>query len=387
MAINTEFTHRRSASAASSVNEAGSDGGSSSGSASTVATARSTPFIGPQNHPGLPPQFHPAPVDPVYGNLNARHDQTNRFEDTAFAFQLDQVETQIRLLDTHGPYSDVTLGSEYDADWSEPLPDGIDINELHAIEADIMFALYYNHYDPADGPFPASNTLEAINAPRNYNHLPWGPRQYGHMPEEESDNESDSESDNESDSEATTAAYETPLMPRYHAIASYNDLIASTVARPGTIAGMAIRDQSQPAHTPPIIGVEARSSAGAMAEMTQGAYASAAPVTGSSSSAVDELDPNLAAVVHNLRTGLTPASTAAVSQEVGADLSSAAHDVPFETPIFPANWVTHTRTSIMSSRQPRATPIRRRNSHTGSVNYTTSPISRRFTYEREGDGA
>ena len=114
MAINTEFTHRRSASAASSVNEAGSDGGTSSGSASTVATARSTPFIGPQNHPGLPPQFHPAPIDPVYGNLNARHGQTTQLEGTAFAFQLDEVETQIRLLDTHDPHSHVTLGSEYE---------------------------------------------------------------------------------------------------------------------------------------------------------------------------------------------------------------------------------------------------------------------------------
>ena len=250
-----------------------------------------------------------------------------------------------------------------------------------------MFALYYNHYDPADGPFPASNTLEAINAPRNYNHLPWGPRQYGHMPEEESDNESDSESDNESDNEATMAAYETPLVPRYHAIASYNDLVASTVARPGTIAGMAIRDPSQPAHSPPIISVEARNSAGPMAGMTHDTHESAGPVAGSSAFAVNELDPDLAAVVHNLRTGPAPASTAAISQEVGADLSSAEPDVPFETPIFPANWVTHTRTSIMSSRPSRTTPLRRRNSHTGSVNYTTSPVSNRFTYEREGDGA
>lgn len=250
-----------------------------------------------------------------------------------------------------------------------------------------MFALYYNHYDPADGPFPASNTLEAINAPRNYNYLPWGPRQYGHMPEEESDNESESESDNESNDEAARPAYGTPLMSRCRAIASYNDLVASIVARPGTVAGMAIRDPSQPAHTPPIIGVGARFSADAMAEMTQDTHEGAGPVAEPSASAVDELDPDLAAVVRNLRTGPTPASTAAVSQEVGADLSSAEHDVPIETPIFPANWVTHTRTSIMSSRQPRATPMRRRNSHTGSINYTTSPVSNRFTYEREGDGA
>lgn len=133
MAINTESTHRRSASAASSVDEAGSDEGNSSGSVSTVSTANSTPFIGPQNHPGIPPLLHLASVGPVYGDPN----QTAELGDDAFAWQLDEVEAQMRSL-------------------------GVDINELHQIEADIMFAQYYYHYDPNDPPFPASNTIEDL---------------------------------------------------------------------------------------------------------------------------------------------------------------------------------------------------------------------------------
>ncbi|KAG9721061.1 hypothetical protein KCU59_g17309, partial [Aureobasidium melanogenum] len=62
MARNAESAHRRSSSAVSSVDEAASHDGTvtdSPASASTVPTARSTPFIGPQNHPGIPPQHHP----------------------------------------------------------------------------------------------------------------------------------------------------------------------------------------------------------------------------------------------------------------------------------------------------------------------------------------
>lgn len=339
MAINT---HRHSASAASSVDEAGSDEGNSSGSVSTVPTANSTPFIGPQNHPGIPPQFH---LGPLYGNP----DQTTELGDDAFAWQLDEVETQMRLL-------------------------GVDINELHQIEADIMFAQYYYHYDPDDGPFPASNTIEAINASTNYNDVQLGPRQYAHVPDEESDTESNNE--------AIMAAYETPL-PHYHVITSHNDFIASAVARPGTVAGMAIRDPSQPAHTPPIIGPGALSSAGATTEMTHDTAASA---SSSTTSSMGGLDPNLAAVVHTLEDRPVPDSTAAVSQRAGVDPMVADSDIALETPVFPASWVTHTRTSATPLR-PRPTTRTRRHSHSGSVNYTIAPLPERFNEDREGDDA
>lgn len=346
MAFNTDSAHRRSASAASSVDEASSDEGNSSGSASTVPTANSTPFIGPQNHPGIPPQFHLASVHPVHGN------QTTEPGDDAFAWQLDEVETQMRLL-------------------------GVDMNELHQLEVDLMFAQYYYHYDPNDPPFPASNTLEAINASRNDDNTgPWGLYQYAHVPEEESDTESDNET--------TMAAYANPP-PHYHVITSPNDVIASAVARPGTVAGMAIRDPSQPARSPPIIGAGSQPSADAITGMTNNTHADAASASELPTPA-DELDPDLAAVVHNLEAGPVPASTVAVSKKAGADSSSADSGVPRETPVFPASWVTHTRTSAMSSRQPPTTPIRR-HSHTGSVNYTISPVSNRFTEDREGDSA
>jgi hypothetical protein len=242
-----------------------------------------------------------------------------------------------------------------------------------------MFAQYYHHYDPADGPFPPSNTVEAINASRNHISVQWGPRQYCNVP--------DDESDNEENNEAIMAAYETPLMPRYQVITSYNDFIASTIARParpGTFAGMAIRDLSQPAHMPPIIRAGARLSVDATTEMTQDTHAGTTTAPESSASAEDDLDPDLAAVVHTLQTRSAPASTAAVSHRAGTDSSSADPDVPLETPIFPANWVTHTRASFMSSRQPPITPGRRP-SRTGSINYTISPISNQYTEGGEGD--
>ena len=347
MAVNTESTHRRSGSAASSDDEAGSNEGSSGGSASTVPTVNSSPLMGPQNHPGIPPQFHLAPVNAVHGNPN----QTADLDDDAFGWQLDEVETQMRLL-------------------------GVDINELHQIECDIMFAQYYYHYDPNDPPFPPSNTVEAINASMNYNNVPWGTYQHAHVPDEESDTESNNE--------ATIAAYETPL-PHYHVITSHNDFMASAVARPGTVAGMAIRDPSQPAHTPPIIGAGAQSPADAITEMTQDAHAGAVPASESSAPA-DELDPNLAAVVHNLEAGPVPASTLAVSEEAGANATSTDPDTFLDAPIFPASWVTHTRNSVMPSRQPPTTRTRR-HSYSGSINYTISPISNRFTEDREGEGA
>jgi hypothetical protein len=100
MASNTEFSHRRSSSAVSSVDEVTSNDGTLSGPASTVPTARSTPFIGPHNHPGIPVQHHPAvPAlsldnNGVYGN--------HQPHDTAFASQLAGIETQMRLLDSIG---------------------------------------------------------------------------------------------------------------------------------------------------------------------------------------------------------------------------------------------------------------------------------------------
>jgi hypothetical protein len=97
MANNTESSHRRSTSAVSSVDEAASNDGTLSGPASTVPTAKSTPFIGPQNHPGIPAQHHP---NPVTGLILDNGDilQISLLDDTPFASQLDEVEGQIRML-------------------------------------------------------------------------------------------------------------------------------------------------------------------------------------------------------------------------------------------------------------------------------------------------
>jgi hypothetical protein len=100
MASNTGFTHRRSSSAVSSADEVTSNDGTLSGPASTVPTARSTPFIGPQNHPGIPAQYHPAV--PALA-LNDNDGSGNHPPlDAAFASQLAGIETQIRLLDSIG---------------------------------------------------------------------------------------------------------------------------------------------------------------------------------------------------------------------------------------------------------------------------------------------
>lgn len=101
MSRNADSAHRRSSSAVSSVDEAVSDDGTvteSPASASTVPTARSTPFIGPQNHPGIPPQHHPAAINDVPDS------HASQLGDTAFASQLEEVQTQIRLLGTNGPH-------------------------------------------------------------------------------------------------------------------------------------------------------------------------------------------------------------------------------------------------------------------------------------------
>jgi hypothetical protein len=100
MASNTESSHRRSSSAVSSVDEVNSNDGTLSGPASTVPTARSTPFIGPQNHPGIPAHYHPAVSALSLDNTGGPgHHQLH---DVAFASQLAGIETQIRLLNSIG---------------------------------------------------------------------------------------------------------------------------------------------------------------------------------------------------------------------------------------------------------------------------------------------
>jgi hypothetical protein len=103
MANNTESSHRRSTSAVSSVDEADSNDGTLSGPASTVPTAKSTPFIGPQNHPGIPAQHHPNPVTGLTLD-NGDILEISLLDDIPFASQLDEVEGQIRMLGWNGPY-------------------------------------------------------------------------------------------------------------------------------------------------------------------------------------------------------------------------------------------------------------------------------------------
>jgi hypothetical protein len=256
----------------------------------------------------------------------------------------------------------------------EPIgPDGIDYNELRAIEADVMFAEYYHQYHPGDGPFPPSNTVEAIAASmhdhRNDN-IQWGPHQYCHVP--------DVESDTEENNEAIMATYETPLMPRYYGSPSYSDFLAASIAmpaRPGTIAGMAIRDPTQPAQAPPIIRAEPRFSAETVAEMTDHAHTSTAASLSSADTA-NGFDSSLAAVVNTFETRPAPVSTAVLSQELGDDSSPSDIDAAVASPVFPANWVTHTRTSMIPSLQLPPTS-NRRHSPRHTINYTLSPVSSR----------
>jgi hypothetical protein len=250
------------------------------------------------------------------------------------------------------------------------------------MEADLMFAQYYYHFDPADGPFPPSNTIEAITAsmqPSVNDNIQWGPRQFCHVP--------DIESDNDENNEAIMATYDTPLIPRYQSGTSYSDFFAASFARParpGTIAGTAIRDSALPAQTPPIMRAEPHYPVDAITETTQDAHASIAPVEPTSTG--NGFDTNLAAVVRAIETRPASTSTAALSQRVGADSSVPDTDTVLESPVFPVNWITHTRTSMLPSLQPPATsggrPLRRR-----SINYTISPLPSQYTEEDEGDDA
>ena len=113
MANNTESSHRRSDSAASSVDGVDSNEGTLSGPASTVPTARSTPFIGPQNHPGIPPQHHPAANGPALDNADVLDELAAQLEDPAFSSQLDEVQTQIRMLGLHSHHTIQTPNSRY----------------------------------------------------------------------------------------------------------------------------------------------------------------------------------------------------------------------------------------------------------------------------------
>lgn len=107
MAGHADSAHRRTSSAVSSVDGAASHNGTepdSPASASTVPTARSTPFIGPQNHPGIAPQHHPNPLGQSSNNGDIPDGDASQLGDSAFASQLEEVQTQIRMLGSNGPH-------------------------------------------------------------------------------------------------------------------------------------------------------------------------------------------------------------------------------------------------------------------------------------------
>jgi hypothetical protein len=263
--------------------------------------------------------------------------------------------------------------------------DGIDIAELRSIEADSMFAEYYHHFDPADGPFPASNTAQAITASTNdnaNNDIQWGPRQFCHVP--------DDESDNEENNEDIMAAYDRPLMPRYPGSPSYADFVTTSFsipARPGTIAGMAIRDPTQPALAPPIMHFEPHFSAAIVTEMTGPAHESATPAF--RASAPGAFDSSLTAAVHIIQARPTSTSRVARSQIFEASSSPTDTDTLVQSSVFPVNWVTHTGTSMLPSLPPSATSTtpNRRHSRRHTINYTIFPPSNRCIEEDEGDDA
>jgi hypothetical protein len=270
--------------------------------------------------------------------------------------------------------------------YHEPVgPDGIDVNELRAMEADSMFAEYYHHFDPADGPFPASNTAQAIAASTfgNTNSaVQWGPRQFYHV--------SDDESDNEENNEDIMAAYDRPLLPCYSGSPPYADFVTASFAmraRPGTMAGMAIRDPTQPGQAPPILHFEPRFPADTTTEMTDPAHESATPAF--RASAPGDFDSSLTAAVHTIQTRPTSTSRVARSQIFKASSPPTDTDAPIQSPVFPVNWVTHTKTSILSRLPPSATSTtpNRRHSRRHTINYTISPASDRYTGDDEGDDA
>ncbi|KAH0372897.1 hypothetical protein KCU65_g968, partial [Aureobasidium melanogenum] len=379
MAGNANSAHRRNASAVSSVDGAASHNGSepdSPASASTVPTARSTPFIGPQNHPGIAPQHHPNPLGQSLNNGDIPDGDASQLGDSAFASQLEEVQTQIRMLGSNGPHPP-TRNSRYRANLTlPPRADGVDLNELRTIEAEVMFAEYYYHYDPADGPFPASNTPAAIRASGfDVDDVPWGPLEFSH-----------DESDTEENNERIAAEYEKPLFPYYPGSTSSQAFLAATfdrAARPGTFAGMAIRDASQPTRAPPIMRTGPRFSADAIAEMRSARAAASSPTT---TAPPNDNDPYIAALIHAFQTQPAPASAVALSREVAASSSAADDDTVTESPIFPANWITHTNFSAMHPQQQAAqSAARRRTSRRYNDNYTTSPPSNQHT--EEGDDA
>ena len=245
----------------------------------------------------------------------------------------------------------------------------------------MMFAEYYYHFDPADGPFPPSNTAAAIRAAGfECEDARLEEYQYSHLPDEESDNEENNE--------RIMATYDiplVPLMPRYPGSMSNHDFMAATFDRPfrpGTFAGMAIRNANQPVLAPPIMRTGPRFSAATIAEMRSNAHARAA----SSSPTIppNNTDDSIAALVRTIQDRPASASAVALSREVGGGSSAADTDVAAESPIFPANWVTHTTTSEMLSLPQPATPRRTLRRH--NVHYTTSPVPNQYT-EEDGDDA
>lgn len=252
------------------------------------------------------------------------------------------------------------------------------MNEIHAIEADMMFAEYYYHFDPADGPFPPSNTAAAIRAAGfECDDSQWGPLQYSHVP--------DDESDNEENNERIMATYDTPLIPRYPGSTSNQDFIAATFdrpPRPGTFAGMAIRNVGQPPLAPPIMRSGPRFSADTIAEI-RARNAHARHASSPSTIPPSNTDARIAALVRNIQARPVPASAVALSREVEASSSTVDNDTAAESPIFPANWVTHTNASdMLPLQQPSISRTVRRH----NVHYTTSPVSKRYT-EEDGDDA
>jgi hypothetical protein len=248
-----------------------------------------------------------------------------------------------------------------------------------------MFAEYYDHFDPADGPFPASNTSQAIAAStlgNSNNNIQWGPRQFCHVP--------DDESDNEENNEDIMAAYDRPLMPRYPGSPSSADFVTASFAmptRPGTMVGMAIRDPTRPAQTPPIMHFEPRFPADTATEMTGPAHESA--TSAFRASAPGDFDSSLTVAVHTIQARSTPAFRVAQSQRFEASSSPTDTDALAQSPVFPVSWVTHTGTSMLPSLPSSATSTtpNRRHSRRHTINYTITPLPNRYIDEDEGDDA
>ncbi|KAI5210395.1 hypothetical protein E4T39_00213 [Aureobasidium subglaciale] len=366
MARNSDSPHGDPSSAASSDEESVSDNGTISGPPSTVPTANNSPFIGPRNHPGIPAQYHPAATVPALSQaLQLVLPQAGQ---DPFASQIDEVEVHLGILGTGNHVSPWGNPAPYRAVlYYPPRTDGIDMAELHAVEADVMFARHYYDYDPEDDYFPASGRrphpagTRRRRRRRNHNLVPNPPAfQYGGE-----SNDDGSDNDEEylylRDSTASSGGRDNHNS-QYISFAE----MADTSNRPRTDhAGTAILGPSLPMLIPSILRADpetsptddyanAGASADVVSEMTGTFLARSASASPTPTITPEQYNADVVAANTSIQSTAPSESVSAVREEATFVPPSAIAlyqelrnlSVPSETteesPILPHNWATLT---------------------------------------------